>query len=77
MYLLFTQGDMYDTYERLLSILVPGIEYPGFLNDNVIKNAIIVKTDFSDNFIFSEIKEILSNVGYDGRFYLLKYVNSI
>lgn len=77
MYLLFTQGDIYDTYERLLSILVPGIEYPGFLNDNVIKNAIIVKTDFSDNFIFSEIKEILSNVGYDGRFYLLKYVNSI
>lgn len=77
MYLLFTQGDMYDTYERLLSILVPGIEYPGFLNDNVIKNAIIVKTDFSDNFIFSEIKEILSNVGYDGTFYLLKYVNSI
>lgn len=77
MYLLFTQGDIYDTYERLLSILVPGIEYPGFLNDNVIKNAIVVKTDFSDNFIFSEIKEILSNVGYDGRFYLLKYVNSI
>jgi hypothetical protein len=77
MYLLFTEGDIHDTYERLLSILVPGIEFPGFLNDNVIKNAIVVKTDFSDNFIFSEIKEILSNVGYDGRFHLLKYVNPI
>jgi hypothetical protein len=77
MYLLFTQGDIYDTYEKLLSILVPGIEYPGFLNDNLIKNAIVVKTDFSDNEIFSELKEILSILGCDGRFYLLKYVNPV
>jgi hypothetical protein len=75
MYLLFTQGDTYDTYERLMSVLTPGIEYPGRLNDNLIKNAIVVKTDFSDEKIFSELKEILSIIGYDGRFCLLKYVN--
>jgi hypothetical protein len=66
-----------ELYDRLRSILVPGIEYPGFLRDNVIKNAIVIKTNLSDTKIFLEIKEILSSVGYDGRFYLLKYVNSI
>ena len=77
MYLLFTEGDIYDTYEKLLSILSPGIEYPGFLSDSIIKNAIVVKSDLLDNNIFSELKEILSILGYDGRFYLLKYVNPI
>jgi hypothetical protein len=79
-YLLFTQTNMLTTnelYERLLSVLVPGIEYPGFLNDNIIKNAIVVKTNLSDNEIFLELKEILSIIGYDGRFYLLKYINPI
>jgi hypothetical protein len=79
-YLLFTQVNILtinELYERLLSVLVPGIEYPGFLNDNVIKNAIIVKTNLSDNDIFLELKEILSIIGYDGRFYLLKYINKM
>lgn len=71
-YLLFTEGNTYDTYERLLSVLVPGIKYTDILENSIIPNAIVINSNLQDSEIILELKQVLPIVGYNGKFQLLK-----
>ena len=61
-----------EVYNRLLSIIVPGIEYIRVINDNIIQNAILVVSHLDDYKLLSEISEILPTVGFRGKYKILK-----
>lgn len=61
-----------EVYNRLLSIIVPGIEYIRVINDNIIQNAILVVSHLDDCKLLSEISEILPTVGFRGKYKILK-----
>lgn len=65
---------IHEIYNRLLSIFVQNIEYIQVLDDNVIRNAIVIKSDLDDRMLLSELYEILPMIGYRGKYQVLKYL---
>lgn len=65
---------IHEIYNRLLSIFVQNIEYIQVLDDNVIRNAIVIKSDLNDRMLLSELYEILPMIGYRGKYQVLKYL---
>jgi hypothetical protein len=61
-----------EIYTRLLSIVVPNMEYVQVLDDTVIKNAIIIRSDLDDRLLLSELSEILPMIGFRGKYQVLK-----
>lgn len=61
-----------EIYTRLLSIVVPNMEYVQVLDDTVIKNAIIIRSELDDRILLSELSEILPMIGFRGKYQVLK-----
>jgi hypothetical protein len=75
-YLLFVESNNVlqteDVYDRLLSVVTPGIHSIHLLEDDILKNVIVVNSNmFEKQFIF-EISELLHFVGYNGKFRIVK-----
>lgn len=67
--------NMYELYDRLLSIMIPKIQYIGFVrNDALLNNVIVVESDLSETELYKEIKDILPIIGYYNKFSLLRPV---
>lgn len=67
--------DMYELYDRLLSIMIPKIQYIGFLiHDTLLRNVIVVESELSETELYKEIKDILPIIGYYNKFCLLREV---
>ena len=74
-YLLFVDTSkmyIYDVYDRLLSIVVEDILYTEVLQNDIIKNAIVIQTNLQENDIIKEVSEILFLIGYNYKFEILK-----
>lgn len=60
-------------YERLLGIFVPGIVYT-----EVNRNTIIISSSFTETQIISELREVLTMIGYAHtyKYHVLKLISS-
>lgn len=68
-----THMNITEIYDRLLSIMIPNIEYTEIIeNDTVLRNAIVVKTELSDKELYVEISDVLPIIGYFDKFTLLR-----
>jgi hypothetical protein len=70
------QMNISDIYDRLLSIMVPKLQYIEIIeNDTVLKNVIVVKTELSEREVYCEIRDILPIIGYYKKFALLSPID--
>lgn len=74
-YYLFVENSNFDIdelYERLLSVIIPGIEYICVKKISIFPKCILVKTNLDQNTLNAEIKDVLQLVGYNYQFVLNK-----
>lgn len=70
-YYLFVENSNFnidELYERLLSIIIPGIEYICVKKISIFPKCILVKTTLDKITLNAEIKDVLSSVGYNYQF---------
>jgi hypothetical protein len=69
--------NIYELYERLLSIMIPKIQYIGFLkNDTLLNNFIVIESDLLETELYKEIQDILPIIGYYNKFSLLRPIEN-
>jgi hypothetical protein len=63
-----------NVYERLLSIVTPGILSIDLLNDELFDNVIRIRSDLYQQDLVFELTEILYLIGYKGLFNIMKKI---
>lgn len=60
--------DIDELYERLLSVIIPGIEYICIKKKGIFPKCILVKTNLDKTTLNAEVKDVLQSVGYNYQF---------